>query len=192
MSRAYRVRVRESVRHTVRAEDHVSTTLELLEILPREEMADLLRQELTGRGFREEGKGKALVRRGDGLTIEVDPTTGSVTARAELAEEVEHHGEREGYADTDWGTSGREKAEAALRERLREELEAKAGRGAERVQKKATDLLEAALADLRGELDQVVNRVTAEALKRKAARLGRIKEMTEDPEAGSLTIVLEV
>ena len=36
MSRAYRVRVRESVRHTVRAEDHVSTSLELLEILPRE------------------------------------------------------------------------------------------------------------------------------------------------------------
>jgi hypothetical protein len=41
-------------------------------------------------------------------------------------------------------------------------------------------------------LDQVVNRVTAEALKRKAAQMGRIKEMTEDPQAGSLTIVVEV
>ena len=61
-----------------------------------------------------------------------------------------------------------------------------------RVQKKATDILEGALVDLRGELDRVVNRVTAEALKRKASRLGQIKEMTEDPEAGSLTIVLEV
>lgn len=192
MSRAYRVRVRESVRHTVRAEDHVSTTLELLGILPRDEMADLLRQELTGRGFHEEGKGNPLVRRGDGLTIEVDPSTGTVTARAEVAEEVEHHGEREGYADTDWGASGRERAEAALRERLRKELEARADRGDARAQKKATDLLEGALVDLRGELDRVVNRVTAEALKRKAARLGQIKEMTEDPEAGSLTIVLEV
>jgi hypothetical protein len=38
----------------------------------------------------------------------------------------------------------------------------------------------------------VVNRVTAEALKRKAASLGQIKEMTEDPQAGSLTIVVEV
>ena len=192
MSRAYRVRVRESVRHTVRAEDHVSTAIELLEVLPRDEMAALLRQELTGRGFREEGKGKALVRRGDGLSIEVDPATGSVTARAELAEEVEHHGEREGYADTDRGTAGRERAEAALSQRLREDLKARADRGDARVQKKATDLLEAALVDLRGELDRVVNRVTAEALKRKAARLGQIKEMTEDPEAGSLTIVLEV
>ena len=192
MSRAYRVRVRESVRHTIRAEDHVSTSLELLEILPREEMADLLRQELAGRGFREEGKGNPLVRRGDGLSIEVDPATGSVTARAEVAEEVEHHGEREGYADTDWGTSRREKVEAALREGLREQLQSRAGRGDARVQKKATDLLEGALVDLRGELDRVVNRVTAEALKQKAARLGQIKEMTEDPEAGSLTIVLEV
>lgn len=190
MSRAYRVRVRESVRHTLRAEDHVSTALELLEILPREEMADLLRQELIGRGFQEEGQ--TLVRRGDGLTIEVDPVTGSVTARVEIAEEVEHHGERVGIADTDWGTSGRKRTEAALREELREELKSRADQGSERAQQQATDRLEGALVDLRGELDRVVNRVTAEALKRKAARLGQIKEMTEDTESGSLTIVLEV
>ena len=45
---------------------------------------------------------------------------------------------------------------------------------------------------LQKELDQAVNRVTAEALKRKAAQMGQIKEMTEDPQAGSLTIVVEV
>ena len=33
---------------------------------------------------------------------------------------------------------------------------------------------------------------TAEALKQKAAQLGQIKEMTEDPQSGSMTIVLEV
>ena len=52
MSRAYRVRVRESTHQVIRAEDHVSTTLEMLEILPCEEMAELLRAELIGRGFR--------------------------------------------------------------------------------------------------------------------------------------------
>ena len=76
MSRAYRVRVRESVRQTIRAEDHVGTTLELLEVLPREEMADLLRGELLGRGFRAEGD--RLVRREGGLTIAVDPATSAV------------------------------------------------------------------------------------------------------------------
>ncbi len=55
-----------------------------------------------------------------------------------------------------------------------------------------TDKLEARLGDVRKEMDEVVNRVTAEALKRKAASMGQIKEMTEDPQAGSLTIVVEV
>ena len=34
--------------------------------------------------------------------------------------------------------------------------------------------------------------MTAEALKIKAAQMGQIKEITEDPQSGSLTIVVEV
>ena len=37
-----------------------------------------------------------------------------------------------------------------------------------------------------------MNHVTREALKQKAAQLGQIKEMTEDPQSGSLTIKVEV
>jgi hypothetical protein len=192
MSRAYRVRVRESTHHVIRAEDHVSTTLEMLEILPCEEMAGLLRAELIGRGFHAGAEGEALIRRGDGLTIAVDPASATVTVRAESAETVELAGERQGYADTDWGPDGKKQAESALRASLRDELKAKAERQTARAQQRATERIEGALLGLRAELDQVVNRVTAEALKRKAARLGQIKEMTEDPEAGSLTIVLEV
>jgi hypothetical protein len=48
------------------------------------------------------------------------------------------------------------------------------------------------LAGLRQELDEAVNRATGEALKQKAGQLGQIKEMTEDPQTGSLTIVVEV
>ena len=55
-----------------------------------------------------------------------------------------------------------------------------------------TDRLEAQLGDIRKELHQAVNRVTAEALKQKAAQLGQIKEVTEDPQSGSLTIKVEV
>ena len=46
--------------------------------------------------------------------------------------------------------------------------------------------------DVRKELGQAINRVTAEALKRKAASIGQIKHMTEDPQSGSLTITVEV
>ncbi|HZU37610.1 MAG TPA: hypothetical protein VFA18_16945, partial [Gemmataceae bacterium] len=50
MSRSYRVSVKESARRTIRAEDRVSTGLEILEVLPPEQMAGLLRDELERRG----------------------------------------------------------------------------------------------------------------------------------------------
>ena len=53
MSRAYRIRVRESLRRTLRAEDRVQSELELLEILPAETMAERLRAAgvASARGF---------------------------------------------------------------------------------------------------------------------------------------------
>lgn len=189
MSRAYRISIRESARRTIRGEDSVGTCLELLEILPREAMLGLLRDELVGRGFALEGD--RLVRKGAGLAIGVDPSTGEVEVRSEECAEVELSAERQAWADDDF-PGARDRAEASARDGLRRDLEAQAEGQAEDARRRATERLEAALGDLRAELDGAVNRVTAEALKRKAAQLGRIKEMAEDPQAGSLTIVLEI
>jgi len=79
-----------------------------------------------------------------------------------------------------------------LRQELQRDLEKKVGDKTSGLQSKVTDRLEGQLGDLRQDLDKVVNRVTAEALKRKAASLGQIKEITEDPQSGSMTIVVEV
>lgn len=46
MSRAYRIAVSERQQRVIKAGDHVSTTLELLPLLPCEQMADLLTAEL--------------------------------------------------------------------------------------------------------------------------------------------------
>jgi hypothetical protein len=189
MSRAYRINVRETLNRVIRAEDHVSTQLELLEILPPEVMAQLLRAELEKRGF--ELKGEELVREQDGVRVTVDPATGTVTVHAESAEEVELKGERIGWAGDHDGRDSKRVREATKQE-LRKELEGKAGVHREKLQSQVTDRLEAQLGDIRKELHQAVNRVTAEALKQKAAQLGQIKEMTEDPQSGSMTIVLEV
>jgi hypothetical protein len=188
MSRAYRIKVSESLNRVIRASDHVSTQLEVMEILPREQMADLLAEELLRRGF--QLAGKALVREGNGITLTVDPETGTVTAQVEASKQAQVQRESEGRA-YDQGP-GRKRAEEALRRQLREELEKQVEQQNERLQKEVTDRLEGELVDLRKELNQVVNRVTAEALKRKAAQIGQIKEMTEDPQSGSMTIVLEV
>ena len=189
MSRAYRIAVRESVNRVIRAEDRVSTQLEILEVLPPEQMAGLLADELERRGFQREGE--VLVRREEGVTVSVDPNTGTVTVSAEASERAEVEGEKSGRAYDDVGPHAKQVRDT-LRQELQRELQRKVDEKAQALQGKVTDRLEGELSDIRQELDQAVNRVTAEALKRKAAQMGQIKEITEDPQAGSLTIVVEV
>ncbi len=190
MSRAYRIQVSESLQRVIRASDHVSTQLELLEILPQERMAELLEAELVNLGF--ERDGDVLKREQNGVIVEVDPKTATVTARIESESEVSLETEKSGNVYDDWGAQTRENVEASLREQAVDEMNRQADQQERQLQKELTDRLEAELRDLKGDLDQAVNRVTADALKEKAAQLGQIKELTEDRESGSLTIVLEV
>jgi hypothetical protein len=189
MSRAYRIRVRESLRRVLRAHDRVSTQLELLEVLPPEQMAQLLTEELKGRGF--EDKGGALVRQRNGVTVTVDPKTGTLTVEAAAEERANLEGEKEGRTYDDVGPQAKA-VRGLLKEQLQQELERQAVEKTAELQSKVTEKLEQQLGDLRRELDEAVNRVTAEALKQKARQMGRIKEMTEDPQTGSLTLVVEV
>jgi hypothetical protein len=188
MSRAYRIRVRESLRKTVRAADHVSTQLELLALLPPEQMAELLAAELEQRGFKRQGD--RAVRQQDGGHVSVDLATATVTVQATGTREVAIEGESDGYATDDRGESAK-RIEKHLRGQLQKSLQERAAGEKTALQTEVTDKLEAQLGELRKELDQVVNRVTVEALKRKAAQLGTIKQVTEDGQ-GSMTIVLEV
>jgi hypothetical protein len=188
MSRAYRIKVRETLRRILRARDGVSTQLELLPILPPEQMAELLAAELQRRGFAPQGKG--LARKQGEVTIAVQPETATVAIQAEAAERVQLEGNKEGLMLEEGGSA--KATEKGLRRELRKELDQRAQQQTAQLQGRVTEQLEAQLGELRQELDQVVNRVTAEALKRKAAQLGQVKEITEDPQSGSLTITLEV
>jgi FtsH ternary system domain X5 len=189
MSRAYRIRVSESLSRTLRAEDSVSTQLELLEVLPADQMAQLLREELKGRGF-EECDGHMVREDGDIATV-IDPKSGTVTVQSKSEEKVELEGQREGLAYDDFGP-GEKSVRRALAKQLQDDLAKQAEHEQGKLQSEATKRLEGHLADLKSELTGAVNRVTAEALKQKAAQLGQIKEVTEDAETGSLTIKVEV
>jgi hypothetical protein len=189
MSRSYRVSVRESQNRTIRAEDHVSTQLEVLEVLPPEQMAGLLADELEKRGF--ERDGTRMSRKQNGVTITVETTTGTVTVSTEASEETTIEAERTDRAYDEAGSHAKT-VRQNLKEQVQKDIERKAGEKTAGLQTQVTDRLEGELSDLRQELDQVINRVTAEALKRKASQMGQIKEVTEDPQAGSLTIVVEV
>ena len=191
MSRAYRIRVKESLARDVRAEDSIQTQLEILEILPPETMGELLARELEARGFERQEDG-TLVRQGeDGVRVTVEPCSGTVTVQAETADHVKVEGTREGFGYDDIGPA-RKSIEERLGQELRGDLEKRIDQQAEKLQQTATDRLERELQAIKPEMDEVVHRVTAEALKQKAATMGEIKEVSEDPQSGSLTIKVEV
>ena len=190
MSRAYRIRVKESLKRDLKAEDSIRTQIELLEILPAEQMGEMLAAELEQRGFERQEDG-TLVRKEDGVSVTVEPCSGEVTIRAEAEDTVELEGAREGFGYDDVGP-GNKQIKERLSKELQADLEKRAAQHAEKVQTAATNKLEKELQDLQPEIAEVANRVTSEALKQKAAQMGQIKEIHEDPEAGSLTIKVEV
>jgi hypothetical protein len=189
MSRAYRIEVSESVRRVIRASDHVSTRLEILEILPPEDMAALLKKELEQHGFTPEGD--RMVREEGEAKIVVEPSTGTVTVQSETDQQVSLKRTESGFSYTQEAAETK-KAKDALRQQVRKNLDKEVDARQARLQKELTDKLEAQLGDVRKELDQIANKVTAEALKVKAKQMGQVKEITEDPQSGSLTIVVEV
>jgi hypothetical protein len=190
MSRAYRIRVSESLRKVIHASDRVTSSLEILAVVPPEETAEILGAELAARGFEQQPDG-TWVRKEEDIEIIVDACSAEVQVKSTVARDFQAETDRTSYMDTD-NHPDRGLMEARLREEAQRGLERKAQEEEKRLEREATDKLERRLRDLQPELDQVINRVTAEGLKRKASRLGQIKEITEDSESGNVTIVVEV
>jgi hypothetical protein len=189
MSRAYRITVKESDTRHIKAGDEISTQLEVLEILPPEDMATLLRNELKNRGFEEQDDG-TLVRKDGDVTVTVDPCSGEVTVKADTEETVSQEARRDASGFNDVGPS-----ETSLRDRvkdqLKQDLDKKFEQEQSRLQTKATEQLETHLQEIQPEISEIVNKVTRDALKQKAQQMGTVKEISED-ETGNLTIKVEV
>lgn len=188
MSRAYRIRISESLRRHIQVKDGIQSKLEILDILPPEQTAALLERELQAGGF-EQREDRQWVRVDeDGVELRVDAQTATVTVSASAEAELDIERERviTAWAENDSAT--RERGRKALEQ----ELEGEAEQRGEDMQAAVTEALAGKLGDLRRELDQISNRVTAEALKQKAASMGEIQEISEDPESGSLTIRVKI
>ncbi|MBX3231003.1 MAG: hypothetical protein KIT84_36700 [Labilithrix sp.] len=187
MSRAYRVTVRGSVHRVVHVEDGVCSSLELLPILPPERTSEILEAELVRRGF--EKSGDVLRRKEEGgVVVEIDPKKATVSVKAEATANIDV--EREAVETV--VEEALEKGTAAAQKRVDLRAERDAAEAEEKARAEVTEKLERRLGDLRSELDGVTNRVTAEALKEKARKLGEIEELHEDAETGELTIKVKL
>ena len=187
MSRAYRISVSQSIRKHMRVEDGFRAPLEILAVLPAGDMAGLLARELAALGFERDGH---IMRRtdDDGVAVDVDLDAGTVTARLAAEADVDHTVERSRQVEEEHAERETRRLEDAARADLERHVDA---RRAE-LSREVTETLEGKLRDLRAELDRATNRATAEALKIRARQLGEVKEISENPDTGELTIKVEV
>src|SRR5947209_20514423 len=102
MSRAYRITVKESESRHLKAGDEICTQLEILEILPPEDMATLLREELKRRGFNDRDDG-TMVRQDGDLTVTIDPCSGEVSVKAEAQATINQEAKRDATGFNDVG-----------------------------------------------------------------------------------------
>lgn len=185
MSRAYRIRISESVTRTVHVEDGLTFRLELLDVLGKERMTKLLEDELSELGFTQDGE-HVMVKLVDDVRVEVDCETGQVTVRLVAENEVQRSVEQEVRVyDPE---QGKQRAVAEAKQRMEREIDQVQAE----LQRKVTERLEARVGDIRRELDKVSTRVVAAALKERAAELGEIEEISEDEQTGNLLIRIRV
>lgn len=186
MSRAYRITVAESLSRHVQVDDGVCSNLELLPILEKPAMGELLAAELEQKGFEREGD-VAVRKEKDGVTVTVNVKSGEVAVTAEGHADLKLETRRTAVLDQP-ASPDREKA---LRAAAQDQLVREAAAEEETLRRKVTTQLEGKLKDLKDELDGVVNRVTANALKTRASQLGTVEEIHEDG-SGNLTIKVRV
>src|ERR1700722_2618329 len=153
MSRAYRISVSESQNRVVRAEDCVSTHLELIEVLPCDQLAALLAEELKKQGFEE--KDGQLVRKDKDVSVSVNADTGEVTVSTESAQKVQVTAKRDGTAYDEAGPNAK-RVKEDLKKEAAKDLDRQAAGKASDLQTKVTDRLERKLGDVRAESDEAV------------------------------------
>jgi hypothetical protein len=181
-SRPYRVTTAPPVGKTVVAEDHVRTKLHIPPILPPEASGAIMAGVLKGRQFTD-GPDGTLVRERDGVKVTVDPVGGDVTVSADKSAEVKPPPSNPSPCGCRMQKSLAE-AEAAL--------DREADRARRGMEKNLTRRLEGVIPKIGCELEGVVQQVTKAAILEKARSMGEIRELSEDPKTGAMTVVVEV
>lgn len=191
----YYAEIKESVTATHKADDRIEHRIELTPVLDEASMRELLKRALEAAGFEEatgveeeQGQMTATGEDGERIAVDLDAMTITTTLERERHSETvvvgRGHAESQGEATLD--------AKQHLAHEL-ERAEQRIGGQARRLQKEVTLTLEAGEARRGREMNEVLQEVYAEALKRKAAELGDVMEIHEGKtQDGQYELVIKV
>lgn len=186
MSLSYRVSLQ--VCEVVSADDKTVHQLDLRDILPEEDMKDLLKGSLTARGFEQGESEHELVRREEGGEV-VTVNLESLELTTELETEREVKGKVDAWGDAESRQSAKKQAETSAQHQANALLE----RGQKDAQRKVTEQLAQGERERLEEMNQVLQEVYSEALKRKARQLGDVVDQYEGTnENGEYELVIKV
>jgi len=164
--RPYNIGMPSGVR-VVKAEDHIATRVA---IPPIPGVGRHLREDLTQRGFKDQGDG-TIVRERNGVRTTMNPDDGSLR--------VEADGEMEVPPGPGGGCGCRIKAELAAANQATDDL-----------QKQITGRLAKAIPAIGCEIEGAVHRASKKAVVEVAQGMGTVKRITEEKD-GSMTVVVE-
>jgi hypothetical protein len=196
MSYCYTISLSETVTRTVRVSDGIDTRLEIPPILGPEATAGLLADELAARGFSRDGE-QMHIQLNDTTRVSIDLSDATVTIRAE------RHSAESITASVNASVARNEKDQALPGQRikqlkdkhrkpLKQELDRADKQRHETRTRELADELEQQLPAIEALLDALSQAVASQALKIRAAELGEIQEISEDPETGELVIKVKV
>lgn len=198
MSYPYRVKVKDSVVTVVSDCDSTTQTIALEQILTEPEMADLMKQALKERGFKE--KGGVLEKKHQSGEVEVfDPSTMEVKTTLTLEEQVKLTEQTEVRANRDDDRmSSKEKSdfEKKAKEDFRKKLETKVQKKAENIKSgmagKIATQLEKSKEKRTQTLREAIMEVYAQALKTKAASMGTVDTIEESGDGDEYELTISI
>lgn len=189
MSRAYWVKLTSAVSETIDASDKAVHKIDLESVIPEDEMEDILKGALERNGWEDSGDGTYTKTGDDGVTLtwNLEDMTVEATVRQEQQVTRDVQVEGRGY---DQGTARRE-AERLLKQREQAARDA-IGAESEKLQRELAKQLGDNEQERMREINGVLQETYAEALKRKARRLGNVTSVQEssDGDEYSLTITI--
>lgn len=189
MSQTYHCQLRASVRQTTTADDTVRHRISLTEILPADQMTELLRQGLRDAGFEEDDSGLFVLEDERGkTTVDLDQMEIATTRSEQQTLQTEAVSLGTGWSRSDAQKDAQQRL-ASARDAARQQLDAEA----QRIQRQLSDALAQVDAERTELIHIVLQEVYAESLKQKARQMGDVVEISEGTTAdGEYELVIKV
>jgi hypothetical protein len=191
MSRAYWIKLASSVNQSIHASDKATHKIDLEAVVPEGEMKDIVSKALEESGWTKSADNDRRYEKklGDAtLTWDLDKNV--VEATVEASQDVQKEVEVEGRA---WSQEAAKQEAKRILEQKEQQVRDQIGAEEEALQRKLTQALEQGEQSRVREINEVLQKAYAEALKRKARRLGNIlsvQESTSDKGEYELTITV--